>query len=470
MKRTLSLMLAALLLAGCAGPASGTGEGEVVKANAASGTGGASSPRPALRTLAEPVYPEFPQQSVMPREGGAEEWEAYREAREKYTDALAAVRGENSGLSAEGVASLNAFAARSARLILEGHEGENAICSPLSLWSALTLLAQCAGGDSRQQVLDAIGTADVAALQEQVSNVWRTLYTEDGQSSLILANSIWLNGNLRGSYVQDTLDALAEKYYAGAYSLPMGTGEADQAVTAWVKEQTRGLIGGDRPVVETKPETLALLVSSLYYKAAWQNEFMPGRTEIDTFTTAAGQETKVDFMHRTENANFIRRDGYQAASLSTHLGEMVFVLPDEGVTPESLLKNPEFLPSLEFSGKTAIWGEVRWSVPKFDVNSDLNLKAALTSMGITDLLNQDKADLSALTDLDAFLSDAKQLARVKVDEEGVEAAAVTILMGDTACALPPVDPEICVMDLDRPFLFVIRTQGVPLFVGVVNQV
>ena len=60
MKRTLSLMLAALLLAGCAGPAAGTGEGEAVKANEASGTGGASSPRPALRTLAEPVYPEFP--------------------------------------------------------------------------------------------------------------------------------------------------------------------------------------------------------------------------------------------------------------------------------------------------------------------------------------------------------------------------------------------------------------------------
>lgn len=130
MKRTLSLMLAALLLAGCAGPAAGTGEGEAVKANEASGTGGASSPRPALRTLAEPVYPEFPQQPVMPREGGAEEWEAYREAREKYTDALAAVRGENSGLSTEGVSSLNAFAARSTRLILEGHEGENAICSP----------------------------------------------------------------------------------------------------------------------------------------------------------------------------------------------------------------------------------------------------------------------------------------------------------------------------------------------------
>jgi serpin B len=35
--------------------------------------------------------------------------------------------------------------------------------------------------------------------------------------------------------------------------------------------------------------------------------------------------------------------------------------------------------------------------------------------------------------------------------------------------LPPQPAEVCVMDLDRPFLFVIRQEGVPLFVGVVNQ-
>ena len=148
---------------------------------------------------------------------------------------------------------------------------------------------------------------------------------------------------------------------------------------------------------------------------------------------------------------------------------MVFVLPDEGVTPESLLQKEDFLSRLEFYGDAALWGEVRWSVPKFDVGSDLNLMDALKSMGVTDLPERDRADLSALTDLDAFLSDAKQMARVKVDEEGVEAAAVTILEMNT-CALPLPPEEVCVMDLDRPFLFVIRTQDIPLFVGVVNQV
>ena len=463
MKQILSFALACVLLAGCAGPGVTSQNGD------GTNTSGGKEAAPMSYTLSEPIYPEFPQQPRMPDEGDQEALQAYLDALGQYHDALAALRGDNPGLTEEHWKVLNDFAAKSVPLVLTEHTEENAIYSPLSLWSALAMLAQCAGGDSRRQVLDAIGAEDPAALQNQVEHIWRALYTDDGISSLILANSVWLNSNMQGTYIQDTLDTLAQKYYAGAYSVPMGTGEADTAVTQWVNEQTKGLIGSDAPVVQTDTLTLALLVSSLYYKAAWQNEFMPERTEIDTFTDAAGQETKVDFMHRTEDANFIRREGYQAAKLSTHLGDMVFVLPDEGVSPTSLLKEPDFLSRLEFYGDACTWGEVQWSVPKFDVNSDLDLLETLAALGITDLTDPDRADLSALTDLDAFLSDAKQLARVKVDEEGVEAAAVTILSVKNL-NLPPQSTEVCVMDLDRPFLFVIRAEGVPLFVGIVNQV
>lgn len=461
MKRVLSLALAAaLLLAGCA---AGTQD------PAGAGEPGRKEPEKMSYTLAEPIYPEFPKQPQMPAEGPIGGWEAYQEAYDKYMDALTALRGENSNVTEAEHAALTAFAAKSLPLAVAGHEGENAIYSPLSLWSALAMLAQCAEGESRQQVLDALGADSVEQLREQVSHIWQTLYTDDGLSALILANSIWLNSGMEGVYVQETLDTLAEAYYAGAYAVPMGESAADQAVTDWVKKQTNGLIGGDQPVVRTNVETLALLVSSLYYKAAWASEFTADQTETDTFTDAAGNESRVDFMHKTKDDDFIRRDGYQAARLATRLGEMVFVLPDKGVTPESLLRDPDFLSRLEFYGDAAMYGEVQWSVPKFDVNSDLNLMDALKSMGVADLLVPEKADLSALTDLDAFLSDAKQLARVKVDEEGVEAAAVTIL--DIAdCALPLPPEEVCVMDLDRPFLFVIRVEDVPLFVGVVNQV
>lgn len=467
MQRILFFAFAAVLvITGCAGPGGAAPGRETERDETQNAPGYVDLARMAL---SEPVYPEFPQRPVMPEEGPIGAWDAYEEAYNKYMDALMALRGEDGHVTEAEHAALTAFAARSVPLVLAGQEGKNAIYSPLSLWSALAMLVQCANGDSRQQVLNAVGADSVDALQDQAEHLWRTLYTDDGQSALILANSVWLNSKRSETYNQNTLDTLAQKHYAGTYCVPMGTDIADSAVSNWVDRQTNGLIGGDQPVVQTDVDTLALLVSSLYYKAAWQDEFNVDRTEEDIFTNAAGDETRVDFMHKTEDAHFIRRDGYQAARLATHLGEMVFVLPDEGVNPASLLKEPNFLSRLEFYGDACTWGEVQWSVPKFDVDSDLDLMEALTALGITDLPDPDRADLSALTDLDAFLSDAKQLSRVKVDEEGVEAAAVTILMVRET-SLPPQPTEVCVMDLDRPFLFIIRTQDVPLFIGVVNQV
>ena len=195
-----------------------------------------------------------------------------------------------------------------------------------------------------------------------------------------------------------------------------------------MSKQTNGLIGSGAPVVKTNPDTLALLASSLYYRAGWEREFSPALTEKNIFTNAAGRESRVDFMHRTQSGSFLRRENWQAAQLGTSLGHITFVLPDEGISPESLLQNPDFLSELDFSAEHTIYGEVQWSVPKFDVDSSLDLLDALKAMGVTDLTDMDRADLTALTDLDAFLSEAKQLARVKVDEEGVEAAAVTMMM------------------------------------------
>lgn len=454
-RRVLAAALAALMvlpLGACGSPSAG------------SGSGGTQSPALSKLALNRPVYPDFPQ---LPDFGDFEnDWEAYDRASAEYAQQLAALRGD--GIAPDTVRALTDFAGRSTPLAMAGMEGQNAVCSPLSLWAALTMLARCSGGESRQQVLSALGSDGLSPLQEQVAQVWQGLYTDDGVSSLLLANSIWLNSGMEGSYVEETLDALARDYYAGAFAVPMGTAEADQAITDWVREQTHGLIGGEEPVVETKEYTAALLASSLYYKAPWTEEFSASQTWEDTFTDADGNLSQANFMHQQHHGTMLIGAGYRAARLNTHLGEVVFVLPDEGVTPESLLKDGNLLSSLEFDTPAARSGSIEWSVPKFDVSSELDLLSALEQLGITHLQDPGAADLSPLTSIGAYLSGATQMARVKADEEGVEAAAVTLLTMDATAALE--DSEPMVMDLDRPFLFVIRAEGVPLFVGVVNQI
>ena len=87
-------------------------------------------------------------------------------------------------------------------------------------------------------------------------------------------------------------------------------------------------------------------------------------------------------------------------------------------------------------------------------------------MGVRAAFDAQVADFTPLTDVPAFLSNVRQAARVKVDEEGVEAAAFTEMSVCTS-SLPMGVVE---MKLDRPFLFAIYdANGLPLFVGTVYQ-
>lgn len=109
------------------------------------------------------------------------------------------------------------------------------------------------------------------------------------------------------------------------------------------------------------------------------------------------------------------------------------------------------------------------SVPKFDVSADTDLSGALRALGVTDVFDAGKADFSPLTDKadSIFLSQAKHSARVTLDEEGVVAAAYTVMV---ACGARLARPDERVeFTLDRPFLFAVTGEsGEILFAGIVN--
>lgn len=110
-----------------------------------------------------------------------------------------------------------------------------------------------------------------------------------------------------------------------------------------------------------------------------------------------------------------------------------------------------------------------WSVPKFDVKSSVELKDVLRALGVADAFDADKADFAPLTDGDAVVSSVMQAARVKIDEEGVEAAAYTEISVNDSAPMEP--PSVVEMNLNRPFLFVIFSDDdVPLFIGTVHSV
>ena len=108
--------------------------------------------------------------------------------------------------------------------------------------------------------------------------------------------------------------------------------------------------------------------------------------------------------------------------------------------------------------------DVVWSVPRFDVKSSVDLMDVLKALGVTDAFDENVADFTPLTDSGAVVSSVMQAARVKIDEDGVEAAAYTEIVAEEP-------PPVVEMNLNRPFLFVILNDAnVPLFVGTVQTI
>ncbi|MBQ7713673.1 MAG: hypothetical protein IJT71_02160, partial [Oscillospiraceae bacterium] len=343
--------------------------------------------------------------------------------------------------------------------------GKNIAYSPANLYLALCMLAETAGGDSRAQLLDLLEVSSVEEARATAKALWDELYKNDDEGKTLLANSLWMNE--QSTFHENTTDILKNDHRAEAFREPMGVKATDEKIEDWISEKTEHMLNLK---IKTNPFTLMMLVSALYFKGSWEDAFNKALTHEDVFTSVKGEEQRIDFMHRTETDSFYHGNGFTAASLPfKDTTKMWFLLPDEGtdISMDALARVATLLNSGDGELERGI---IEWSVPKFDIERSLNLNATMKALGVTDIFDSYLADFSPLTDQDMVIDLIRHAVRVKVDEEGAEAAAVTIIEGNTTSGAPIPLPVI-EMDLDRPFGFLITgTDDLPLFVGVVNTV
>ena len=412
--------------------------------------------QPTCIQLAGPAYP-----GVVPYPGenadstAYELWENYiRSLRERPT-------GYKNGL--------DGYLTESTVQFLSGAGTENRVYSPLNVYMALAMLAEITDGDSRQQLLDLLGSDSIESLRKQAGAVFEASYRDDGLVTTVLSNSLWLRDDM--TYSQTAADMLAEQYYAFTFRGEMGSDEYNKMLRDWLSSQTGGLLDDYIGDVELSPETVLALASTIYYKAGWADEFFEGGTSPDTFH-APGGDVERDFMHQTREGTVYRGNGFTA--VSKHMREggwMWLILPDEGTDVNAVLAG-DMMPFLLNGGSSASQGyyNVHLSLPKFDVSSRMDLADGLRALGVTDVFDRTAADFTPITDAESvFVGKVEHAARVTVDEEGVEAAAYTVIPAPGA-APPGDEPEDYYFTLNRPFLFAITgIDGLPLFVGVVNQ-
>jgi serpin B len=268
-------------------------------------------------------------------------------------------------------------------------------------------------------------------------------------------NGLWLLDDYADGVSTDFLDLLAIHSDAGMKlaAFDVQPDVERESINAWVSERTGDLIPNLLPQGSIDEFTRLVLVNALYMAAPWIEPFSEGSTQEQDFTRLDAQVVSVEMMRAPAlgSAQHAATAEYQAAALPLRGGnlDIVVILPEdfsafeEGLTPAKLA---EVLAEL---GPETL--DLR--MPKFELAAAFELTNELKDLGMV-------APFSDVTSFDAIHSEIDVIEVVvhntviKLDEDGIEAAAATAIGGDGDGDGDPIPPAVMVVD--RPFLLAIR--------------
>ena len=352
--------------------------------------------------------------------------------------------------------------------LLSDATDHNAVCSPLNIYIALSMLAEVTDGNTRKQILDVLNVKDMDVLNKRIEAIWDANYVDTPALKSILANSIWLRNDI--GYNEDTLKRLSVEYHASSYSGEMGSEAMNRKLQKWTDEHTGELLTEYTKELKLKQESVLALISTVYYKASWDKDFPKEQTNKGIFHGALGEQS-VPMMHNDIITNLYQTEHFQAVGLSlVDSGTMYFFLPKEGYKAQDIATDPQMIKiCMEPESVESNSALVHLTVPKFNDSAKTDLLECLKDIGITDVLSDKQADFTPLTKEieNIYLSSAEHAAMVKIDEEGVIGAAYTVLMMEAAGIIQDQVDFI----IDRPFVFAVAApDGSILFTGVIQNI
>ena len=413
--------------------------------------------------VAAPEYPEMAQRPN--RKDYSGNWDAYYAANQTWRFSQHQQYDQPDGYAD----SLTNFFYASMAEFLQGED--NPTYSPLNVYMAMAMLAETTDGNSRQQILDLFGLSTIEQLREQAAYVWNAHYSNDGQTTLLMANSVWLDDFY--TFHQNTTDLLADHYFASSFHGDLGTDDMNKQLQTWLDAGTGGLLKDQAQNVELSPDAVFALVSTIYFTASWNNEFSTSKTEDDIFH-CANKNLIIPFMNQTfREYTYYRGENFSAIQLGlSGSNKMWLILPDKWHTVAEILESDDYLRMTlaPDSWENQKEYKINLSMPKFDVVSQCDLIEGMKNLGVTDIFDSEISDFTPMTDIPyLYVSQINHAARVAVDEEGCVAAAFTVIETYKDGGMADDLKEINFV-LDRPFLFIVSSRdNLPLFTGIINE-
>ena len=364
------------------------------------------------------------------------------------------------------VGSSNEFAFNLFREVQDGVKSQ--IVSPVSITYALGMLNNGAAGETQKQINSVLGFADTGAdgINAFCYKMLQRAATLDPLTKVLIANTIYMN---KGYELQTEFVQRAKTFYdAEPETRDFHDGKTRDVINKWGSDHTEGMIKEALKEDEFNPDAVSYLLNAIYFKGSWKKKFDKALTMKEAFIHAGETEemtyTFADMMHQTTNFEYAETGDCQALRLPYGNGsfQMTVLLPKKKTNALPKVPTAEEWRQLNEQMDSTL---VDVSLPRFETDTDIDLKPIMTKLGMPDAFNPFKADFHDFCNVPVYIELMKQVAKIKVDEEGTEAAAVTVI-GVVKTSIEPA-PQYVTFHANHPFLYVISEQqtGAVLFIG-----
>ncbi len=369
----------------------------------------------------------------------------------------------------------NKFTANSAAILFADKSNLNPVYSPISVYMALSMLAECSDGTTLKELTDALCADDIEDLRKSNNDIFNNLYfdinekNEYGEENIgycKIANSIWLNDMYK--YNNDTLKTLADSYYTSSFLKNFADAQTPKQISNWINKNTSGKFSPEIKIDDPVDEIIKI-INTITFKDSWAEKF--DESQKDIFHTTDNGDKECEFLNKTFEDSYIEYgDGFAKTSVAMNNGYIMnFVLPDDNTTVDQIVSSSQTMLDIVNDNAVSKRATVIFSVPEFNVKSKFDLKDWAKKLGINFAFDADNSDFSKITDLpDVFVSEITHEATILIDEEGCEAAAYTMIAMAGECFEEPA--EEIVFKLDKPFYYYVSDlYGTPVFSGIIND-
>jgi serpin B len=286
----------------------------------------------------------------------------------------------------------------------------------------------------------------------------------NADSVLKVANSLWARDGVKAA-----LKSVAEKYFR-ASAMPLTTPEP---INQWCSNATNGKI--PTIIQSVKPVDELILVNAVYFKGTWKWSFDPAQTRLNyPCTNLMGQPKSCSMMHlHRKDFRFAETERFQALELPYGGSGSVsafILLPSAGTPIQEFVQSfqyAEFAATFLGQNRKLAEKEGNLFLPRFKVESEYDLQAALNALGMVSAFDDTLLPLTEVCEKPCYISKVAHKTFVECNEIGTEAAAVTAVVVSSRCAVLRPTPKFT-MICDRPFIFAIAAKQTLLFLGVVD--